>query len=310
MAVRKNEEVSASFHYLAKMKKDGDKEFLVPFTVEEFAALFKAMNAQKPFDLKSDADIERLRSLKEAPLENLGQLNQRTIVGTFRASYTGHGYDNTEKGRISASSVNLRPFHFVLYLSESGLIYIGSQYLGMFGGYRILRETLTGFLPDRKGVRSISFRLGASYYKNAVPKEIRVNVANKATSISGHGSLGGKMMITLTRSSKEDPLIERVRQSIIPQFGKSQKAIQEAVAGLMSQSDVLAIDDEDVIDCTVLADVNGKSTTIYMFDNGSRATRFPLDIKVDDDGHPACDDTCNEILNALNDHVIKVTEDG
>ncbi len=310
MAIRKNEEVSASFHYLARIKKDGDQEVIVPFTVAEFAALFNAMKAQKTFNLKSEADIERLRSLKEAPLENLDQLNDRTLIGTFRASYTGHGYDNTEKGRISASSVNLRPFHFVLYLSESGLIYIGSQYLGMFGGYRILRETLTGFLPDRKGVRSISFRLGASYYKNAVPKEIRVNVANKATSISGHGSLGGKMMITLTRSSKEDPLIERVRQSIIPQFGKSQRAIKEAVAGLMSQSDVLAIDDDDVIDCTVLADVNGKSTTIYMFDNGSRATRFPLDIKVDDDGHPACDDTCNEILNALNDHVIKVTEDG
>lgn len=310
MVSKKNEEVSASFHSLARMKKSGDEEVVSPFTTAEFSALFAKMQAQKPFNLKLEADIERLRSRKEAPLENLELANARTITGTFRASYYGHGYDNTDKGKISAQSVNLRPFHFVLYLSESGLIYIGSQYLGLFGGYGTLRDTLIGLMPERKGIRSRSFRLGASYYKNAEPREIRVNVANKSTSINGRSSLGGKMMIALTRSSKEDILVERVKRNIIPFFGRGQSEIRHAVAGLMNQSDVIAIDDEDVIDCTVLADMNGKSTTIYMFDNGFRATRFKLEVDVDEEGHPANADTCNEILIALNDHVIKVTENG
>jgi hypothetical protein len=310
MAAIKNEEVSASFHYLARMRKSGEKEVVSPFTVAEFSALFAKMKSQKPFDLKSEDDIQRLRSRKEAPLENLELLNARTITGTFRASYYGHGFDNTDKGKISAQSVNLRPFHFVLYLSESGFIYIGSQYLGLFGGYSTLKATIVGLMPDRKGIRSLSFRLGASYYKNAEPREIRVNVANKSTSIAGRSSLGGKMMIAITRSSKDDPLVSRVKNSIIPFFGRGQSEIKHAVAGLMNQSDVIAIDDEDVIDCTVLADMNGKSTTIYMFDNGFRATRFKLEVDVDDDGHPANADTCNEILIALNEHVIKVTEDG
>jgi hypothetical protein len=310
MAPRKNEEVSASFHYLVRLRKSGDQEVVTPFTMTEFVALFNKMQSQKPFDLSSQASIERLRSYKEAPLENLGMLNQRTITGTFKASYYGHGYDNSEKGRISADSVNLRPFHFVLYLAESGRIYIGSQYLGLFGGYRILRDTIKGMLPDSAGVRSLSYRLGASYYKNAVPKEIRVNVANKATSIAGRSQLGGKMMIALTRTSKEDPLVDRVKRGIIPFFGQGQEAVRHAVASLMNQSDVIEIDDDDVIDCTVLADMNGKSTTIYMFDNGIRATRFKLDVAVDDDGHPANADTCNEILNALNDHVISVVGNG
>lgn len=310
MAPRKNEEVSASFHFLLRMKKNGDDEVVVPFTSADFTALFARMQAQKPFDLAVDQDIERLRSHKEGPLENLSMLNARTITGTFRASYYGHGYDNSEKGRISADSVNLRPFHFVLYLAESGRIYVGSQYLGQFGGYRILRNTIVGMLPDSRGVRSMSYRLGASYYKNAVPKEIRVNVANKATSIAGRTQLGGKMMIALTRTSKEDPLINRVKRDVIPFFGQGQKAIRQAVAGLMNQSDLVEIDDEDVLDCTVLADMNGKSTTIYMFDNGMHATRFKLDVAVDEDGHPANADTCNEIINALNDHVISVIANG
>ncbi len=115
------------------------------------------------------------------------------------------------------------------------------------------------------------------------------------------------MMISLTRSSKDDPLVDRVRSSVIPFFGRGQREIKKAVAGLMNQSDAIAIDDEDVIDCTVLADMNGKSTTIYMFDNGLRATRFKLEVDVDADGHPANAETCNEIIIALNDHVISVT---
>lgn len=310
MATSKNEEVSASFHYLIRLKKTGDDELVIPFTTTDFAALFVTMKAQKPFDISKETDIERLRSRKEAPLENLELVNLRTITGTFKASYTGHGYDNTEKGRISAESVNLRPFHFVLYLAESGRIYVGSQYLGLFGGYGILRKTISNMLPDNSGVRSLSFRLGASYYKNAEPREIRVNVANRATSIAGRSQLGGRMMIALTRSNKDDPLVDRVKKGVIPFFGRAQRDIQHAVAGLMNQSDVIAIDDDDVIDCTVLADMNGKTTTIYMFDNGIHATRFKLDVMVDEDGHPAHADTCNEILNALNDHIISVIANG
>lgn len=310
MASRKNEEVSASFHYLVRVRKSADQEVMTPFTAAEFAALFARMQAQKPFDLTVDRDIERLRTQKEGPLENLAMINPRTIFGTFRASYYGHGYDNSEKGRISADSVNLRPFHFVLYLAESGRIYVGSQYLGQFGGYRILRSTIAGMLPESGTIRSISHRLGASYYKNAVPKEIRVNVANKSTSLAGRSQLGGKMMIALTRTSKDDPLINRVKRDVIPFFGKGQGAIRQAVASLMNQSDLVEIDDEDVLDCTVLADMNGKSTTIYMFENGMHATRFRLDVTVDDDGHPANADTCNEIVNALNEHVIDVISNG
>lgn len=310
MATRKNEEVSASFHYLYRTRKSGEDDVAFPFTPADYSQLFGKMQAQKPFDLTLEADVERLRSRKEAPFENLTLMNDRTITGTFRASYWGHGYDNTEKGRISADSVNLRPFHFVLYLSETGNIYIGSQYLGLFGGYNTLKDTLIGMLPDRKGVRSASFRLGASYYKNAEPKEIRVNVSNKATSVAGRSSLGGKMMIALTRSSKEDPLVDRVKKGIIPFFGQRRSEIQQAVAGLMNQSDIIEVSDDDILDCTVLADMNGKTTTIYMFDNGLRATRFRLEVEVDNDGHPENADTCNEILVALNEHVIKVKEDG
>ncbi|MCS3740215.1 hypothetical protein [Rhizobium sp. BK661] len=311
MVAKKNEEVSASFHYLLRQRKNEKKEpIAVPFTLPEFAALFARMKAQKPFDLTNDEDIDRLRFRDEAPLEDLTQMDARTITGTFKVSYWGHAYLNTHKGHISSQSVNLRPFHFVLYLSESGKIYIGAQYLGQFGGYDFLRKTISNMLPQSKEIASLSIRLGASYYKNAEPREIRVNIANKPSSISRRSTLGGKMMIAFTRADKNDPLVERVKTGIIPFFGHGQSAVRQAVAGLMNQSDVIAVNDDDILDCTVLADMNGKTTTIHMFENGFRATRVTIDVEVDDEGHPSNAETCNEILNTLNDHVIKVAENG
>lgn len=309
MVAKKNEEVSVSFHYFTRSRKT-DKTVVIPFTEGDFAALLAKMKAQKPFDINNEADIDRLRFRQEAPLTNLELLNPRTITGTFRASYWGHAFDNTHKGKIPSQSVNLRPFHFVLYLSEDGKIYIGAQYLGQYGGYEILRKTLVDMLPESKEITATSIRLGASHYKSAEPREIRVNIANKATSIAGRSSLGGKVMIAFTRANKTDPLVEQVKTQIIPFFGRGQSEIKRAVAGLMNQSDVVEINDDDVLDCTVLADMNGKTTTIHMFENAFRATRITLDVDVDDEGHPANAETCNEIIVALNDYVLKVTGNG
>lgn len=310
MATKKKEAVSVSFHFLLRVRKNGEAADVIPFTIDDLAALFQKMKAQKPFDISTEADIDRLRFRKEAPLANLELVSPRIVTGTFKASYWGHAFDNTHKGRIPSESVNLRPFHFVLYLSESGRIYIGSQYLGLYGGYDMLRKTLVDMLPNSREIQSQSIRLGASYYKNADPREIRVNVANKAKSIAGKSNFGGKVMISFSRTNKEDPLVDKVKKRIIPFFGREQTEIRKAVAGLMNQSDVVEIDDDDILDCTVLAEVNGKKTTIHMFENGIHASRITLDVPVDDEGHPGNSETCKKILNELKDHVLKVTENG
>lgn len=309
MAAKKKEEVSTSFHYLIRVVKNGDNEAIKPISLTEFADLHTKMLAQKPIDIKDEKELDRLRFRSEAPLANIKKPKERIITGTFKASYWGHGYDNTEKGRISANSVNLRPFHFVLYLSENGKIYIGSQYLGPFGGYEILKTTILSMLSQRKEIRSISFRLGAAYYANAQPREIRINVVNRSSNLTGKSQVKGKMTIALTRENKSDPLVEKVKKNILPFFGGQKNDIQKAVAGLINQSDLITIADHDVVDCTVLAEVNGKTSTIHMFDMGHHASRFPLDLPVDKEGHPANTETCDAILKAMNEYVISIHED-
>jgi len=310
MVAKKNEDVSVSFHTLIRFRKEEKRTVVVPFNKADIVSLLEKMKAQKPFDIKNEADIDRLRSKLEAPLENLELSDDRTIIGTFKAPYWGHSFDNTHKGKIPRDSVNLRPFHFVLYLAESGRIYVGAQYLGLYGGYDVLRKTLVSMFPNSKEVTSSSIRLGASYYSSAQPREIRVSIAMKPKSIIGRPTLGGKVMIAFSRENKDDPLVEKVKTQVIPFFGGTQKQIKNAVANLMNQSDVVEINDDEIIDCTVLADMNGRTATIHMFENGLHATRVSLGVSVNADGHPTKAEACKEMITVLNRHVIKVRENG
>src|SRR5688572_7219133 len=76
-----------------------------------------------------------------------------------RAPTGGHSYRNSSKGEISADSINQRRFHFLLYLAESGRVYIGTQYLGNFGAYEPLRRTIIELFSGSQAIHSHTFRV-------------------------------------------------------------------------------------------------------------------------------------------------------
>lgn len=310
MAKPRSEEVSGSFHYLMRTEKSGKLERLVPFRESDFTDLYGAIRTRPVLDLTDDQMIDKLRFNGEAPLEKVKLENTRLITGTFRGLYSGHSYENTKKGTIPADSVSLRPFHFILYLSDSGKIYIGCQYLGQFGGYQSLQRTIVNLLPNSKSIRAHSFRLGAGFYKNAHPKEIRVNVASKSASLAQKSTVGGKMTIALSQQSKNDPLGPTLKRSLFHLIGGRKDDMQRAVADLMKQTQILDIDEDDIQDCVVLAELNGKQRVIHMFEAGHHASKFPLNVKTNSHGHPAQEETCSAIVKVLQEHVLAATEDG
>ncbi|MDF1598241.1 hypothetical protein PZ895_00425 [Mesorhizobium sp. YIM 152430] len=311
MARKRKEEVSGSFHYLVRTDGNDNAPRVVPFTEDEFGDLYRAIDGRPPLDLKDKDAVERLRQRGEAPLEKVTLANTRTIRGTFRSAYWGHSYENTEKGTIPANSTSLRPFHFMLYLSDSGKIYMGCQYLGQFGGYQALRETILNLLPNRKRIRSHSFRLGAGYYRDAKPKEVRVNVASRPTSITGRGAGVGKMMIALSAEKRDDTLSDNVKNRLFPLFGGKQQDMRKAVADLFKQTDIVDFNDEDIQDCKIMAEMNGKTRVIHVFEAGHQASKFPLNVQVDrQHGHPSQSETCSALAVVLKDHVLSVTENG
>lgn len=308
VAKPKQETVSVSFHFLTRSSKKGDASAAdTPFTQLEFDALFTALNSKPAIDLTKPSAADRVRYRLEAPIEKVTRHDARTITGTFKGAYSGHAYDNTAKGRIPANSISLRPFHFLLYLSDSGRIYIGCQYLGQFGGYTGLQRTVSDAIAKREGIESHSFRLGGAHYKGAVPKEVHVSFSDRSGSIAKGNKFGKRGIIVFTRDGNEG-FEDAVSKRLFPHLGKSKGDMKKAVAELISESELLEVKDADIEDCTVIAAVNGRKTVINMIESGSFATRFALDVGVNADGHPEYEPTRLAMLSKLKDEIISRKE--
>jgi hypothetical protein len=307
---KKNEAVTVSFHYLCRVaERDSEKQKTIPFKQADFDHLFDSVQHKPKPNLNDEEEADRIRFRMDAPLKNVVRVDKRTICGTYSASYWGHAYDNSARGRIPADSISLRPFHFLLYLSDSGRIYIATQYLGQFGGYTALQRTICDLLPQSDEIVANSFRLDSSLYKTAHAKEIRVTFSDRSHSISQGNSLTQGGMVAFRKRSKDDGFEEQVSKRLFPFLGRSKTDVKKAVAALVSESKLLEVTDDDIEDCTVIATVNGRKKTIYMLESGNFATRFPIEVSIDKDGHPNFEPTKHAMIKLLKNEIIARRED-
>lgn len=305
---RKKETVAVSFHYFQRELESGGEIRRVPFTPDEYAEFVAALQRLRPLDLNDQDALEKLRISVDAPIERVVSVNDRVAFGVFRSSYTGHSFLNTVKGEIPARSVSLRPFHFLTYLSDSGRIYVGSQYLGQYGGYVGLQFSLRNWIKNSGSVRSYTFFSHAENYRDAEPKEVRVHISKQSDNIASGNVFEQSAMVVFKKQYKDDGFEGAVSRGILSHRGDIAK-VKSAIAGTISANELLDVRDEDIQDCTVVATVDGRKKVIHMMGDGAFATRFPLDVPVTDSGHPEYDQTRVAMLKVLEGQIIRRKED-
>lgn len=308
LAKRNREEATCSFHYLVREKRIENKEpEIIAFSEEQFKAFCDHLITQPDIDLKDKDTCNRIKTATSSPIEKCEMVDSRTLFGRFRSLYSGHSYDNTDVGEIPDSSVSLRPFFFLAYLSESGRIYIGSQYLGQFGGYNGLYRSICQFLPDM--VVSRAFRHDAISYKDAKPTEVRVNFSRKPKDITESTVFGQRGAMTFKRLSANDEKFNTtVLTKILSKLGQSDAVLKTAIVDLLSGNELLALRDDDIEDCTVVATLNGKSRVINIIEAGHFATRFPLGIQDYIKGHPDPSKSKAAMMELLKNQIIQRAE--
>lgn len=305
MAKKNKEEVSVSFHSLIRQKKSKNKELeSVEISLDEFQLLIDAIKRRPKCDMGDDDVLTRLRYGLEVSLESSKVINERTFFGVYRAPYTGHAFDNSAKGKISADSVNLRPFHYLLYLGISGKIYLGSQYLGHYGAYQAISNTIRGMMLDGGTVHSQTFRLDAYDYQNIDAKEVKVTFVKKPAIISSKNLFGTGGMIAVKKVGKDDGFEQKVAERLFPLIGRRPETIKMEVAKLLSENELFEVSDDDIENCTVIANVNGKQKTIYLLEGGNFATKFPISVPLNEDGHPLYEETQSAMLKVLQEQII------
>jgi len=304
----KREAVTASFHFLQRQNIDDDHQIqIIPFSTDEFEALASTLKDLKPLDLTDEKVRDRLRFRSTVPIEGVETLDQRTLFGRYRASYWGHAYDNTERGKIPADSISLRPFYFLVYFSESGRIYIGSQYLGQFGSYTGLKNTILSFIQDKANVAAHSFRTDAAIYSEVEPKEVIVHVSRKPSDIASDNTFADEAMITI-KKGQGSTFSPKMKKSLIPFIGTSKSKVQKAAADILRDSKLIDVNDEDIKDCTIIGEVNGKTRRIYMIGESSFASQFPLEVTFNEDGHPESEPTKKAMIELLKSQIVSKKE--
>lgn len=300
-----------SFHYLEKGHRDEKGQFVPSsFSQDEFDALVNKISNQPLPNIKDKEQFEAVKFGRLVPFYDTNKENDRLFYGKFDAAYFGHSFRNSDKGKISADSINQRVFHFLLYFSTSGRIYIGTQYLGLYGDFTGLKKAILRFLGMGSAVRTCIIRSDTEDLKSLVPTDIRVSLARRSDSVSGKALLSSGSMVAF----KADPSPEysnQVRERLFSLRGRPEKEIKKAVAKLLNENDAYSVDEEDIENCVIIARKaeSRRSTSVYLFGDGSRATKYPIDAKLDADGLPITTQAISAMKKRLVEDVLELFED-
>lgn len=287
--MKNKEEISVSFHFCERPKRgDAKDQALSPFTADEFDGVYKTLVDAKKLDIEDEDTLNRVRSKSVAPVTKLERVSPREICGTYLSSYFGHSFQNTEKGKISANSVNLRPFFFYLYLSKSGRIYIASQYLGNYGGYLQIRNTVHAGLGGSNQIEFKTFNVANLGLSNAEIKNVTVAFSRKSSSSVEGNAFGRQAAFTVTPGADQEGFRDSVLDALSKGAkGKEEKSIRSALTGLLKDGDLVELNDEDIDSCKLLIkEGKRKPRTLYLISGYNYATKFPLDVDKNGDGHP------------------------
>ncbi|MEH6474693.1 MAG: hypothetical protein V7727_03340 [Sneathiella sp.] len=302
----KFDDVTISFHYLERnIDNDGKAPKLKKFTEAEFETLFQNLENLKNPDLEEEEVDSKIRYHAQVIIENVEQLEGRSIAGIYKTSYWGHAFENQDYGPIPAESMNFRSFFFLIYLSDSGHLYIGSQYLGPYGGYTALKNTIMSAIDDKKGISALSFNSSTYYFENAEPKQVHISYSLPPEKITGENSYGNSVVLALKKGSPKDNFEQDVKKDFFPRFGRPKDETRKWLADLLGEKKLLEVKDEDIDQCKIVVRIGGKTKTLHLLDHNEFATRFVIDVDMKPDGHPKYEPLKMEAIELLKNEILK-----
>ncbi|PIO97056.1 hypothetical protein CJ014_22415 [Pleomorphomonas carboxyditropha] len=149
----------------------------------------------------------------------------------------------------------------------------------------------------------------AAYYRDALAKEVRISFSKNNPNIARGNVFQSGATIAFKKQSKDDGFEGVVAERLLPHIGRPMREVRAAVADLLRENELVAVADDEIMDCSVVAVVNGNRKVIHMIESGQFATKFDLDVRLNEDGHPLPVDAQREMMKVLTDDIIARNED-
>ncbi|VXC90662.1 hypothetical protein [Sphingomonas sp. 8AM] len=294
---------TASYHYLVKRTRGAPDSDEVGFTEAEFKRLVTRLHDITPIDFENEEEIRRIKVGENIPLLAITKISDTRYFGRYEGAYYGQEYRNTKFGTIDADSLNLRTFHYIVDLRRDGRIVLGTQYLGNYGDYEGLNYFLSKILQSQefvvrsKSFTSLRYELGAG-----TPVELKVTLRRKGAK-AGSASLFSKTGVFAVKRTEYGEGFDSDVAGLAPKIKGSLEDRKAAIAQVISQGDIMSVDEDDIAGCTVLMRQDNHSYTVYLLGENSSSTRFPISVQVPKNGLLDYDRVCTEMTRLLDEIV-------
>ena len=301
---QKISQASASFHYLVKRDKDDEKGDDLSFSDAEFQKIARRIKDTSPIDLSNDAEVRRIKVGQNLQFLHHTELSPSRHFGVFEGAYYGQEFRNAKHGVIGADVLNLRQFCYLLDHRRDGKIVVGSQYTGNYGDYDGLRKCFSYILRSNqsyivsRSITSLRHELG-----DGTPIELKLQIKRKNPKAGGAKLFSRSGLFTIKRSDFGETFEEEVRSTLGPISRVGAAARKSALAKLISQGDIMEIDDDDIMGCSVVVKKDGNQHTVYLLGDNEIATRIPINVSIRSNGLPTVSQVQSEMVRLLNEFV-------
>lgn len=305
MAKRRKEKVSVSFHHMMRRDEDSKGDDLHPISQEDFDLLLDRIEHQPAVDMTNEDVKRQVRMGAIVPFFKFERRSNQLAFAKFEAAYSGHSFKNSDFGKIERDSINQREFNCLLYLSKDGKLFVGSQYLGNYGSYFDLRNGITRLLPQASTVVDFVYRDDSFTLADARPKEIQIDVTNEADVLHQDNVLGKRSAIVLKRTRKGDEWESEAKRKILPLFQTKAEDRAEKLSKTLNELGLFSVEQGEIVNGKMILEVGKGQQTVYLFEPLNFATRFPLDVPLNKDGHPKLKPVRNAMEFVFTQQILK-----
>ncbi len=304
----KNSLLTVSFHYLIKtMPNEQDPENPIegPITPAEFQNVVARISNNVPLDETNPAVVAEIKAGRDLPFSGHVEVEPGLHFGNFDGAYYGQQYRNNVHGIISADSLNLRPFNYIMTRLRDGRVLIGVTYHGLFGDYEGLRSCLSHILRGNFQITSRTIKSLSGELGNGVPTELKLIYRKQNDRPERRSVFGSSGVIAIKGAEYGDGFgeeVSRIAQNVRGNITQRKNIL----AGLVNQGELIELDGDDIIGCTAIVREHGRTRTVYFLGENNFATKFALVVAVDINGVPNRDQIQAEMVRAMRDKILPI----
>lgn len=219
------------------------------------------------------------------PFSQHNEIEAGLHFGNFDGAYYGQEYRNNVLGLISADSLNLRPFNYLITKLGDGKILVGVTYHGQFGDYDGIRSCLTHLLRGNYNVVSKTIKNISSELGDGVPTELKLTYRKQSDRPERPNVFGSSGVIAIKSSEFGDGFGEEISRIARNVHGDVAQR-KTILAQLVNQGEILELDSDDIIGCSAIVRKHGRTSTVYFLGQNNFATKFALEVNIDNNGVP------------------------